>query len=344
VKQIGDFGKLDDGQAVRQFELDGGGGCVARVLALGGIITQLHVPDRAGKSTNITLGLPDVKSYLDKTNPYFGALVGRFANRIGYGKFTLDGKAYQLPANDGPHSLHGGTEGYDKVLWTPEIVGDALKLAYTDAAGRNGYPGTVKVVVTYRFKDAVLGIDYEATTDAPTPINLTNHAYFNLRDGGASDILSHELRVFASTYTPSDDKLIPTGGFAPVAGTPFDYRTAKPIGRDFAKLTNTPRGVDHNFVLEGAPGTLRPAAEVYEPTTGRTILMTTTEPAVQVYTGNFLNGVNVGPDGAVYRQHHGLCLEAQHYPDSPNQPNFPNTILRPGQTYRQTTEYSFGVR
>ena len=342
VKQLDDFGSLPDGRAVAQFELTDGSHRM-RVIALGGVVTQLLVPDRDGRVANVALNLPDVAGYLSKANPYFGALVGRVANRIAYGKFTLDGETFSLPVNNGRHTLHGGA-GYDRVLWAPSVVGNALKLTHTDPAGANGFPGTVHVAVTYTLSGGVWQITYEATTDRATPINLTQHAYFNLRDGGAGDVLGHELRVFAAAYTPSDAALIPTGAIVPVEGTPFDYTAAKPMGCDFAQLGNTPPGVDHNFVLDGPPGAMRPAAEVYEPVTGRTLGVTTTEPGLQVYTGNFLDGSVTGADGTAYGRYAGFCLESQHFPDSPNQPSFPSVILRPGETYRSTTEYRFGVR
>ncbi|MGN6625182.1 MAG: aldose epimerase family protein [Tepidisphaeraceae bacterium] len=347
VKKISDFGVMPDGSPVARYVLDNGRGVRMEVIALGGIVTRLEVPDKAGRSANITLGPTSVEQVL-KTSPYLGALIGRVGNRIGYGRFELNGKTYTLAQNDGKHTLHGGRIGYDKRLWTltPASDGSAsLTLTLSDPDGTEGFPGTVQVRVVYTLTPTnAWRIEYSATTDQATPINLTQHAYFNLKDAGRSSVLDHVLRVDAADYTPSDATLLPSGEVAKVAGTPFDYTTPKPIGRDFAQLDNTPRGVDHNYVINGAKGTLRSAAEVHEPTTGRVMQVFTTEPAMQVYTGNFLDGTFTGTDGICYAQHTGFCLETQHAPNSVNQPNFPSTILEPGQTYQTTTEYRFSTR
>ena len=343
------FGTLPDGTPVPRYVLDNGRGLSAEVIPLGGIVLKLIVPDRSGVARNVLLAPANVTQILDNKTQYLGALIGRVGNRTGNAAFTLDGKDYTLGTNDGPHSLHGGKVGYDKRMWAVEPIdaganASALKLSWVDPAGTEGYPGTVKVEVVYTLTaDNAWRIDYAATTDAVTPINLTHHAYFNLRDTGKSTILDHEAKLHAAAYTPSDATLLPSGEIAPVAGTPFDYRTAKPIGRDFDKLDNTPRGVDHNFVVDGQPGALRPAAEIREPVTGRTVRVWTTEPGIQFYTGNFLDGTIAGGDGFAFRQHTGFCLETQGFPNAANTPNFPSIILKPGQTLRSTTEYRFGT-
>ena len=351
--RLDDFGKLPDGTSIPRYLLDNGRGLRAEVVALGGVVLRLFAPGRDGASANVLLGPATAGQIVDPKSPYLGALIGRVGNRIGHARFSLDGTAYTLAANDGPHTLHGGKVGYDKRLWQATPVGDAaLKLSLFDYDATEGFPGDVRVEVTYTLTpENAWRIDYVATTDKATPINLTQHAYFNLKDAGRSPVLDHELQLHATHYTPSDAGLLPTGEIVPVAGTPFDYTTAKPIGRDFDKLTNTPRGVDHNFVIDGGTAdtatrsdTLRPAAAVYEPTTGRTMAVWTTEPGVQVYTGNFLDGSYAGHDGFAYAQHTAFCLETQHYPDSPNRPDFPNATLRPGETFRSTTEYRFGTR
>lgn len=353
VTRIDDFAALPDGTPVPRFLMSNGRGLRAEVIALGGIVLRLWTNDRAGHAGNVLLGPADVGPILDGRSPYLGALVGRVGNRIGHAAFTLGGRTYALAANDHPHTLHGGKIGYDKRLWAAEILDTtdgsvALKLTLTDGDGVEGFPGTVRGEVIYTLTpDDAWRIDYRATTDAPTPINLTQHAYFNLKDAGRSTILDHAVTLFAGTYTPSDETLLPSGTIEPVSGTPLDFTQSRPAGREFGRMTNTPRGVDHNFVID-TEGTdlvgLRVAAEVYEPVTGRLMTVATTEPAVQFYTGNFLDGTLVGQDGFAYAQHTGFCLETQHYPNSVNVPAFPDTILRPGQTYQSTTEYRFGAR
>jgi len=350
VRQLGDFGKTPTGESVERWELDNGNGLRAEVLNLGGIVLRLDVPDRDGTPANVLLSPKDVGTVFGKAWPYFGAIIGRVGNRIASGRFALDGQTYQLARNDGDiHHLHGGKVGYDRRVWsvtpTPSRDGVAIKLTWTDVAGTENYPGTVNVSVIYTLTTAgAWRIEYEATTDRATPINLTNHAYFNLKDAGRSTITDHVLRLFAAGYTPSDANLIPTGKVEPVAGTPSDFTTPKPIGQDMRRLGNTPLGYDFNFVIDGPADTLRQAAEVVEPATGRVMEVWTTEPGVQLYTSNFLDGGPVGLDGIAYAQHSGFCLETQHYPDSPNQPNFPSTILRPGDVYRTTTEHRFSTR
>jgi aldose 1-epimerase len=350
VQQIAPLGTTRDGKSAARFLLTNDSGASLDLTALGATVLRINVPDRSGEPGNVNLGQPGVQSIEGPGSPYLGATCGRVANRIAGGKFVLDGHTCQLTRNERDMThLHGGAVGYDRRVWThhdhfsPD--GPSMLFKLTDPAGAEHYPGTVQVEVRYTLTHAnVLRIDYVATTDAPTPINLTNHAYFNLKDAGATDVLGHEIRISASRYTPVNDALIPTGAIAPVAGTPLDLtKPGRTIGAELPQLSEC-RGFDHNYVIDGTLGTLRHAAEVYEPTTGRTMAMFTTEPAVQFYSGNVLSGKVVSIDGHTLNQYGGFCLEAQHYPDSINHPYFPNTVLRPGQTYRQTTEYRFGVR
>jgi aldose 1-epimerase len=349
VKQIEDFGITPDGKPIHRWHMDNGHGVVAEVLNLGGIVTKLCVPDRTGKSENITLAPADVPTIYRKDWPYLGAIIGRVGNRIRGGTFSLDGQSYQLPINAGPNSLHGGMIGYDRRIWdiTPLNVSDgvAIKLSLIDPDGTENYPGTVKVDVVYTLTaNGIWRIDYTATTDRATPINLTQHAYFNLKDAGRSPITGHVLQIPSTQYTPTDADHIVTGEILPVDGTPYDFTTPKPIGRDFPQLTSEPLGYDCNYIVPGQSGTLRLHASVTEPTTGRTMDVYSTEPAIQLYTGDFLDGTIMSPDGFAYQQHAAFCLETQHYPDSPNHPEFPSTTLRPGKTYRQTTEYRFSAK
>ncbi len=340
-------GAASDGKPVDACTLTNGNLSVT-VLTLGGIITHLTTPDRNGKAADIVLGFDKIADY-EAPGPYFGALIGRVGNRIAKGKFTLDGKTYTLAVNNGPNHLHGGLKGYDKRVWSAEPSeipdGPALKLSLHDPANTEGYPGTVDVQVTYTLTKTTLRIDYLATADAATPINLTNHTYFNLNDAGKSDILSHVLQLSVDAFTPVDNTLIPLGEIAPVKGTAIDFTEANPIGRDLLqmpKAPDDPPGYDHNVVLRRPAGQLAHCATVTEPTTGRKLEVWTTEPGVQFYSGNFLSGI-AGKNGIPYQRHHGFCLETQHYPDSVNHPNFPSTILRPGQKYLSTTEFRFGI-
>jgi len=344
--QKSDFGTTKDGQKVELYTLTNKNGVVAKVMTYGAILTELHVPDKQGKKANVVLGFDTLKRY-EEGHPYFGATIGRVTNRIGKGKFTLDGKTYELAVNNGPNALHGGLVGFDKKVWKAEEVkgaaGAAVRFTYRSPDGEEGYPGTLEAAVTYTLTDKdELKLDYKATTDKATPVNLTNHSYFNLKGAGNGDILGHVLTVNADKYTPADDTLLPTGDLAPVKGTPFDFTTPTAIGARVAQVPGEPRGYDLNYVVNGKAGELRPCAKVTEPTSGRVMEVSTTEPGVQFYTGNFLKGEETGI-GGVYKQHYGFCLEAQHYPDSANQPKFPSTILKPGQTYTQTTVYRFGV-
>jgi aldose 1-epimerase len=341
-----DFGQTADGTKVDLYTLTNAHGVVMKVMTYGGIVTELHVPDKNGKTADVALGFDDLKGYLSG-HPFFGALVGRVANRIAKGRFTLDGKEYTLAVNNGPNALHGGKKGFDKVVWKAEVSRSsagvpALRLAYRSQDGEEGYPGNLDVAVVYTLTDAnEWRIDYEAKTDKPTPINLSQHCYFNLAGQGRGTILDHEMMIAADQYTPVDDTLIPTGELKSVKGTPMDFITPTPIGARINQVGGKPVGYDHNYVLR--PGA-KPAVRVREPTSGRVMEMTTTEPGVQLYTGNFLDGSVKGKGGAVYPQHGGFCLEAQHFPDSVHHPSFPSVILRPGQTYRQTTAYKFSAQ
>ncbi len=344
------FGKLPDGTAVDLYTLTNAKGMEAAITNFGGIIVSLKVPDSKGSLGDVTLGFKSFEPYIQ--NPtFFGALIGRYGNRIANGKFTLDGKTYTLPVNNGPNSLHGGIKGFHKVLWQAKPIegpkGPALELKYLSKDGEEGYPGNLAVTVTYTLTDAnELRIDYAATTDKDTVVNLTNHAYFNLDGDGSGTILDQELQLDASRFTPVDANLIPLGELKPVAGTPFDFTKPHTIGeRINAADQQIERGggYDHNFVINGPAGTLRPAAKAFSPKTGRLMEVLTTEPGMQFYSGNFLDGTLTGKTGAKYVKRTGFCLETQHFPDSPNQPSFPSTVLKPGQEYRSTTVYRFSV-
>ncbi|MBO8193190.1 galactose mutarotase [Streptomyces oryzae] len=344
------FGTLDNGDRVDRWTL-ANGGTRLRVLSYGGIVQSLEIPDRRGRSGNVSLGFDALDDYV-ADSPYFGALIGRYGNRIADAKFTLDGTEYELPANDGPNSLHGGTKGFDKRVWDVQPYSSGpdvgLTLRYVSRDGEMGYPGTLRTRVRYLLTPrGELRIDYKATTDKATVVNLTNHTYFNLAGEGSGSIEGHTLRIAASRYTPVDKTLIPTGELARVAGTPFDFRHGKPIGQDLREghpQILRGQGFDHNFVLDkGITDRPRQVVTVTEPESGRTMRVATTEPGLQFYSGNFLDGTLKGTSGRVYRAGDGFCLETQHFPDSPNQPGFPSTVLRPGKTYRSTTVYSFGT-
>ena len=346
------FGRTSEGQAVELFTLTNIHGIEVQLTNCGGIITSLKTPDRSGRFDDIVLGYDSLGGYLH-SSPYFGAIVGRYGNRIARGRFTLDGTTYHLAVNNGPNSLHGGVRGFDKVVWNARPFqnenGTGLALDYTSPHMEEGYPGTLRATVTYTLTDDNrLIVDYHATSDKPTPVNLTQHSYWNLAGDGTRDILGHELTIFADSMTPVDSTLIPTGEISPVAGTPFDFRTPMPIGARIDQRQNTQirygGGYDHNFVLNrGATDGLVHAARVAEPTTGRTLDVFTTEPGIQFYSGNFLDGSIRGKAGHIYRYRYGIALETQHYPDSPNHPNFPSTILRPGEQYQSRTIFAFGV-
>jgi len=344
------FGKTAAGEPVEIFTLTREGAPTVAITNLGGHIVKVRAPDRSGRVADVTLGYKDFAGYAaDKA--YLGCIVGRYANRIAKGRFTLDGKTYTLAVNNGPNSLHGGPTGFQKRVWTPKVVtgpeGDALELTYVSKDGEEGYPGTLTAKVVYSLrKDGGLAIDYTATTDAPTVVNLTNHAYFNLAGEGEGTILGHEMQIEADSFTPVDATLIPTGQIEPVAGTPFDFRKPVAIGARIDApdpQLKAGGGYDHNFALRGRMGELRLAARVREPKSGRVLEVLTTEPGIQFYSGNFLDGTVVGKSGKPYVRRGAFCLEAQHFPDSPNQPSFPPVVLRPGQTYRQTTVYRVTV-
>ena len=339
------FGTLPDGRDVVLFTLSNGRGLRARIMTYGAIVVSLEVPDREGRLADITLGYDSLEGYLE-TTPYFGAIVGRYGNRIAQGRFTLDGVEYSLARNNGENHLHGGQKGFDKVLWSAEPLREekavGVRMSYLSPDGEEGYPGNLSCTVTYRVtSDNELTITYEATTDKATPVNLTHHSYFNLAGQGQGDILGHELQLWAGHYTPVDEGLIPTGELRPVGGTPFDFTTPHPIGE---RIDQVPGGYDHNFVLSSGGGEPAPAARVYEPESGRVMEIFTTEPGIQFYSGNFLDGTITGKVGKLYRRHYGFCLETQHFPDSPNFPDFPSTILRPGETYRSHTVHKFSHR
>jgi aldose 1-epimerase len=334
------FGKLPDGTPVQLFTLTNAAGLVAKVADYGTIITELHVPDRSGRNGDIVLGFDALEKYV-KGHPYFGCTVGRVANRIAKGRFTLDGKTYTLAVNNGPNHLHGGLKGFDKVVWKAQPQqGAAVQFTYTSADGEEGYPGKLEVTVQIALTDKnELTIDYTAVCDKPTPVNLTNHSYFNLATEG--DVLSHELVIAADQFTPKDDTSVPSGEIKSVRGTPMDFTQPHAVGSRFDQLKGEPVGYDHNFVLNGGGKSLALAARVFEPKSGRVMQVFTTQPGIQLYTSNYLDGSLTGKRGQVYRKCSGLCLETQHFPDSVNHPQFPSVILRPGETYRQTTVHKF---
>lgn len=346
VEQVA-FGETAEGEAVDIFTLTNAHGLKARVTTWGACLVEMRTPDRKGTLADITLGFDSLDGYLAK-HPFFGVTAGRYANRIAKGKFSLDGKEYTLATNNGVNHLHGGNRGFDHRNWKGSIVegANAVRFTYTSPDGEEGYPGTLNATVIYTLTEQdELRIDYEATTDKPTVVNLTNHAYWNLAGAGEGDILSHELTLHAGKFTPVDDGSIPTGKLEPVAGGVMDFTKAKTIGKDFAAVPGKPGGYDHNFVLDKPkPGALSLAAEVHDPKSGRVMKISTTEPGIQFYTGNYLDGTVKGKVGKVYGKNFGFCLETQHFPDSPNQPYFPTTTLRPGQTYRTTTVHQFSVR
>jgi aldose 1-epimerase len=343
------YGKLPDGTPIDLYTLTNAGGMKVQLMNLGATITSVEVPDSSGKTANVTLHRDDLAGYTEikngrATTPCFGCVVGRYGNRIAAGRFTLDGKEYRLATNNGPNHLHGGIKGFDKAVWqgvsvdVKDAVGVAFSLVSPD--GDQGYPGTLTVKVLYTLNDQnELKLDYEAATDKPTVLNLTNHAYWNLAGAGSGDVLGTDLSINADRFLPVDDTLIPLGQSKPVQGTAMDFTRPKPIGRDMDRVEG---GYDHCYVLNKKAFELSACARAVEPTSGRIMEVSTTQPAVQFYTGNFLDG-SVSADGAAYQRHSGFCLETQHYPDSPNRADYPTTVLRPGETYRHTTLYKFGV-
>ena len=341
------FGRTPEGAEVKIYTLSNTKGMTVKITEYGGIITELWVPDRNGKPGDVVLGFDNLDRYL-KGHPFFGAIAGRVANRIAKGKFTLDGKEYTLAVNNGPNHLHGGLKGFDKRVWKSRSLRGlsrevAVEFTYTSPDGEEGYPGTLKAKVIYTLTDDnELRIDYEATTDKPTIVNLTNHSYFNLAESGS--ILDHVLMINADRYTAADDTLIPTGDLALVKGTGLDFTQPRRIGDRIADYMSFAKGYDHNFVLNSGGRAMAMAARVSEPKSGRVMEVWTTEPGVQLYCGNHLDGSLTGVGGMVYQQHTGLCLETQHFPDSINKPSFPSVVLRPGQTFKSTTALRFAAK
>jgi aldose 1-epimerase len=344
------FGSLADGREVELFALANRHGMRASIATYGGIVTSLTVPDRYGENADVVLGFDNLEGYL-AGHPYFGAIVGRYGNRVSKGSFTLDGETFTLARNNGENHLHGGIEGFDKALWGAQArslpVGPQLRLRYVSADGEEGYPGKLDIIVHYTLtRDDELRIDYRATTDKPTHVNLTNHSYFNLAGAGCGDILNHEVLINADHFTPVDQRLIPTGEIRGVEGTPLDFRQPAAIGAridDDDEQLRFASGYDHNFVLNGADKGLSFAARVFEPASGRVMEVLTSEPGVQFYTANFLDGSLTGKRGTIYGRRCAFCLETQHFPDSPNKLQFPTTVLRPGEVYESTTIYRFSA-
>lgn len=345
--------EVSDFDMVRLYTLTNHNGMTVKVTNYGARITSIHVPDRDGVIGDVALGYNQLRGYVNATDrPYFGAIVGRYGNRIANGAFTLDGETYTLATNNSPNHLHGGLIGFDKVIWSPEIdqTANRIKLTYQSRDAEEGYPGNLDVTVTYTLKDDnTLMIEYRAQTDKATPVNLTQHTYFNLRGEGEGNILNHVLQLHAESFTPVDETLIPTGEILAVADGPFDFTTPKTIGRDIEadhEQLRFGKGYDHNWVLKkgGTKKGLTLAAYVYEPDSGRSLEVSTTEPGIQFYCGNFLDGRLKGKSGGTYEHRGGFCLETQHFPDSPNKPGFPSTILRPGELFQSTTTFRFFTR
>jgi aldose 1-epimerase len=341
------FGRTSEGAAVDIYSLSDAK-IEVDIITYGAIIVSLRTPDRNGKLDDVVLGCNSVEEYVKQT-AHFGGIVGRYANRIAQGTFQLDGHAYTIPKNDGDNALHGGTRGFDKEVWDAKQIPNGVELSYVSKDGEQGFPGTLNTTVRYTLDGNALRIEFGAETDKDTVVNLTNHSYFNLAGQGTGDVLRDVVKIDASRMTPVDANLIPTGELKPVEGTPFDFRTPHAIGErieaDDPQL-RLGHGYDHNFVLDHPAGRLSEAAEVYEPKTGRILRVLTTEPGVQMYTGNFLDGSITGKEGRVYNRRYALCLETQHFPDSPNHPSFPSTELKPGQKFRSVTvfEFSAGMR
>ena len=342
------FGKTPDGTQVELFTLSDGTH-EARIATYGGVLVSFKTPDRSGKMSDVVLGFDDVDGYVSNFNgpsdAFFGAIIGRYANRIAHGTFTLEGKQYSLPKNNGENTLHGGPHGFNNVAWKAKPVANGVELSYFSKDGEEGFPGNLTATVRYTLEGGSLRIEYSATTDKPTVVNLTNHSYFNL--AGQGDILSHELTLHASRFTPVDAGLIPTGELKPVRSTPFDFREEKAIGsriNENDEQLHLGHGYDHNWVLDHPEDKLAEAAELYDPSTGRVLKVLTDQPGIQFYSGNFLDGSIKGKGGKAYELHAGLCLETQHFPDSPNHPDFPTTEVKPGQRYHTVTVFEFSTR
>jgi len=347
--QKSSFGTTKDGQAVDLYTLTNANGVVAKIITYGALLTELQVPDRTGKMADVVLGFKTLDRY-EGDHPYFGGTIGRVANRIAKGKFRLNGQEYALAANNGPNHLHGGLRGFDRRVWNAQpasVAGvPAVRFTYTSADMEEGYPGALTATVTYTLTHSnELRLDYTATTDKPTIVNLTNHSYFNLAGDGQGTILDHELTILADRYTPVDGTLIPTGEIASVRGTVMDFNRATPIGVRISEVPGpAPGGYDHNYVLSHGGRVLAMSATVREPKSGRVMEVLTSEPGVQLYTGNFLDGTITGKAGVAYQKHFGFCLETQHFPDAINHPNFPPVVLQPGRTFKSTTVYRFSAR
>ena len=344
------LGEMPDGTSVKVFTLTEGP-IEARIITYGGVLVSLKVPDRNGAIDDVVLGCDSLDDYVrlfnSDANPYFGAIVGRYANRVAKGQFTLAGQSYSVPINDGPNSLHGGPHGFHNVVWQGKQIPNGVELNYESKDGEEGYPGELKVTVRYTLQDSAVQIEYLATTNKLTVVNLSHHSYFNLGGQGNGDILGHQLALYASRFAPIDSTSIPSGELRPVSGTAFDFRTARAIGERIDSNDEQLRfakGYDHNWILDSGTANLSNAAEAYEPSTGRVLRVSTTQPGIQLYTGNFLDGSIRGKNGATYTRRSGLCLETQHFPDSPNHPEFPSTELRPGQRYQHKTLYRFAIR
>ncbi|HXE08109.1 MAG TPA: aldose epimerase family protein [Acidobacteriaceae bacterium] len=343
-----DFGKLPDGKAAEVYTLKDAE-LTVRITTYGARIVSIDAKDKDGKSADVVLGYNSVNGYVNEgqAKTYFGAIVGRYGNRIRGGKFTIDGHTYQVPQNNNGQALHGGPHGFDEKLWTGKEIPGGVEFTLVSPDGDMGFPGTLTAHVRYTLVGAALHISYSATTDKPTVVNLTNHSYFNLSGAGSGTILGEVLTINADKYTPVDKVLIPVGGAQPVAGTPFDFRKPTPIGQrihDKNEQLQIAGGYDHNWVLNGANGTMKVAAKLYDPKSGRVLTVSTTQPGVQFYSGNFLDSTYKSPAGVPYAKNTGLCLETQHYPDSPNQPAFPSTLLKPGQTMHSETIFAFSVQ
>jgi len=338
------FGQLADGTEVDIYTLKNANGMTAKITNYGGIVTELYAPDRKGKFQDVVLGYENLEKYLE-SSPYFGALIGRYGNRIAKGKFAIDGIEYTLTANEGENHIHGGQKGFDKVVWKTQAIatfsGPSLILTYLSKDGEEGYPGNLKTRVIYTLtNDNELKISYEAQTDKTTVVNLTHHGYYNLAGHKSGDILGHELMISADNFTPVDERVIPTGRIIPVADSPLDFRESTPIGSRIDQVTG---GYDHNYVLNNKIGNFAKIATVYEPKSGRVMEVSTSLPGLQFYSGNFLDATSKGK-GATYKKHSGFCLSTQRFPDSPNNPKFPSAVLKPGQKYHSLTSYKFSTR
>jgi aldose 1-epimerase len=341
-----DWGKTKDGKPVEIYTVSNAD-LTVKITTFGARVVSIEAPDKHGKKADVVLGYDNVGSYEADTTTYFGSIVGRYGNRIAKGTFAIDGATFHVPLNNNGNALHGGPAGFSTKVWTAREIFDGVEMTLVSPDGDMGFPGTLTVKVNYSLQHSALHINYSATTTKPTVLNLTNHSYFNLAGDGKGNVLGTELKINADGYTPVNATQIPTGKIVPVAGTPFDFRVAKPIGKDIDAKNDQltiGSGYDHNWVLNGSGPGLHVAAVAYDPGSGRTLTVSTTEPGVQFYSGNFLDGTKHGKYGVTYEKHAGFCLETQHFPDSPNEAKFPSTELKPGQTYRSVTVFTFGVK